>query len=556
MNYRFLVRGLGIAALVLLLAPMWLSARVHSGEAVATVETDPVPSGGDAADDPAIWVHPYDPSLSLIIGTDKRAGLAVYDLSGDELQYISGIRPNNVDLRYGFPLGGRQVDLVVVSERRKDAIAAFWIDPESRRLVEAGLPFSAGMDVYGICMYRSPISGSFYVFATSEDSGPVRQWELFDDGTGRVAGRQVREFTMETQTEGCVADDELGVLYVGEEDVAIWKYSAEPDGGDSRNLVDRVGARLEDDIEGLTIYYGPGDSGYLIASSQGSDTFVVYQRGGSNEYVTSFQIMAGNGVDEVTGTDGIDVTSVPLGPSFPSGVFVVQDDENDSGNQNFKLVPWEAVAGSASPPLMVQGRSDPRDPSAPLPPAPPIPTPATPGPSILSSTWKLTEAPVLRSSDDGEVVAGAIVADGKVLRMEQGREVVLRFTGLDLPPGAKVRNARVQFTASEEGTGSLVVTIEGLVDAPQGITTVGPRTAAVTWAPAEWTEAGVAGAYQRTPDLSALLRRLLAEPGWSLGDAVTLVFTSTGEGSRTVAAFDEGQAPRLIVEYRLEEEGG
>ena len=549
MNYRFLVRGLGIAALAVFLFPSWLVAQVHSGETVATVETDPVPSSGDAADDPAIWVHPDDPSLSLVIGTDKRAGLAVYDLSGNELQYISEIRPNNVDLRYGFPLGGRLVDLVVTSERRHDDIAFYWVDSESRRLVEAGPPIPAEMDVYGVCMYRSPITGSFYVFATSEDSGPVRQWELFDDGGGRVTARQVRDFIMETQTEGCVADDELGALYVGEEDVAIWKYSAEPDGGDSRTLVDRVGSRLTDDIEGLTIYYGPGDSGYLIASSQGSDTFVVYQRGGSNEYVSSFRIVAGNGIDEVTGTDGIDVVSVPLGPSFPSGLFVVQDDENDSGNQNFKLVPWEAVARSAAPPLMVQGRGDPRDPSAPLPPpglVPPAPVP----------TWSLTEVSVLRSDDDGEVVAGAIVADGKVLRMEQGRDVVLRFTGLEIPPGATVRNARVQFTSSEQGKGPVTVVIEGLIDAPQGLTTAGARTAAVTWAPAEWTEAGLAGPYQRTPDLSAILRRLIAEPGWSLGDSVTLVFTTTGEGSRAVAASDGGQAPQLIVEYRPDGEGG
>lgn len=35
-------------------------------------------------DDPAIWIHPTDPSKSLIVGTDKEVGggLYVYDLSG------------------------------------------------------------------------------------------------------------------------------------------------------------------------------------------------------------------------------------------------------------------------------------------------------------------------------------------------------------------------------------------------------------------------------------------------------------------------------------------
>jgi 3-phytase len=40
---------------------------------------------GDAADDPAIWVHPVDPALSLVLGTDKKGGLNVFDLEGKRL---------------------------------------------------------------------------------------------------------------------------------------------------------------------------------------------------------------------------------------------------------------------------------------------------------------------------------------------------------------------------------------------------------------------------------------------------------------------------------------
>src|SRR5687768_14696287 len=51
----------------------------------ASVETTPVPHSGDAADDSAVWVHPTDPALSRIIGTDKLGGIAVYDLSGRQV---------------------------------------------------------------------------------------------------------------------------------------------------------------------------------------------------------------------------------------------------------------------------------------------------------------------------------------------------------------------------------------------------------------------------------------------------------------------------------------
>ena len=63
----------------------------------AVVETTPVPSWGDAADDPAIWVHPSDPALSVVIATDKKSGIAVYDLSGAQLQFRAAARVNEFE---------------------------------------------------------------------------------------------------------------------------------------------------------------------------------------------------------------------------------------------------------------------------------------------------------------------------------------------------------------------------------------------------------------------------------------------------------------------------
>jgi 3-phytase len=94
---------------------------------------------------------------------------------------------------------------------------------------------------------------------------------------------KVRSFDVGSQSEGCVADDELGHLYIGEEDRGIWKYGAEPTAGRGRTAVGTVGdGHLVADVEGLSIAYGAAGSGYLIASSQGDSTFAVYERGGSN----------------------------------------------------------------------------------------------------------------------------------------------------------------------------------------------------------------------------------------------------------------------------------
>src|SRR5262245_55625094 len=53
------------------------------------VQTESMQSGGDSADDPAIWVHPSDPSRSLILGTDKHGGLNAYALDGTRVQAVS-----------------------------------------------------------------------------------------------------------------------------------------------------------------------------------------------------------------------------------------------------------------------------------------------------------------------------------------------------------------------------------------------------------------------------------------------------------------------------------
>jgi 3-phytase len=312
---------------------------------LATVETDPVRSSGDAADDPAIWRHPTDGARSTIIGTDKKRGLMVYDMDGRVLQELPDGKMGNVDLRHDFPLGGSPTAIVTANNRSDNTIAVYAIDQSTGRLrTVAARRIRVDIAVYGSCMYRSAVNGAYYVFITSK-SGRVQQWRLFETRPGTVDAERVRGFDLGSQIEACVADDELGFLYIGEERVGIWKYAAEPTGGDGRIAVDTTGPTgfLTPDVEGLTIFLGVAGTGYLIASSQGRDAFNVYRREGQNEYVATFAIEEGNGIDGVTHSDGVDVLNANLGPRFPRGVFVTQDQQNVGGRQNFKLVPWPAI---------------------------------------------------------------------------------------------------------------------------------------------------------------------------------------------------------------------
>jgi 3-phytase len=312
----------------------------------AVVETESARGEGDIADDPAIWVDPEDEGSGLVIGANKdesTGGLHVYGLDGKEVQYLAVGEMNNVDLRYGFELGEGSVDLVGATNRSRDTIDFFKITESTSRLEAVG-SVPTDISVYGFCMYQSPSSGKTYAVANSRQ-GEVEQY-VIEANDGEVTGTRVRSFEVGDSTEGCVADDELGHLYVGEEERGVWRYGAEPDAGSSRTLVDESGAgRIQAEIEGLTLYYDDG-GGYLIVSSQGSDTFAVYERTGDNRFVGSFNIVGGNaGEDDVSGTDGIDVTSSSLGSSFPAGLFVAHDNFNGDGTaSNFKLVDWAQIA--------------------------------------------------------------------------------------------------------------------------------------------------------------------------------------------------------------------
>ena len=160
----------------------------------ATVETDPVPHSGDAADDIAIWVHPVDTALSTVIGTDKLGGIAVYDLAGKKLQYLPDGKMNNVDIRYGFPLGSAAIDLVGMSNCTTNSLDFYKVDPSTRKLTRVG-SVSTSLDVYGFCMYKSPSSGKYHAFV-NDKKGNVVQYEIHDNGRGHVTGTIARNFNV------------------------------------------------------------------------------------------------------------------------------------------------------------------------------------------------------------------------------------------------------------------------------------------------------------------------------------------------------------------------
>ncbi len=207
-------------------------------------QTASVPSFNGARD-LAVWIHPTDVSQSLIVASDQFiSGVVLFQLDGGFLTQNSTPQPIAVDLRYNFPLGGQRIALIAASQRLQNGrIGTFTISTDGGAQLQDVSVLSnitnvtPGAIIAGLAMYQSPISGNYYAFITDTDGG-LQEWQLFDDGTGRVNGSRVRTLSLSSAAEGCVADDLNSQLYVAEEAVGIWKFGAEPDAGSNRVLID------------------------------------------------------------------------------------------------------------------------------------------------------------------------------------------------------------------------------------------------------------------------------------------------------------------------------
>ena len=306
------------------------------GKVPATAETTPMFGVGDRADDPALWVHPLNPSLSLILGTNKREGLFVYDLDGLLQQRINIGEVNNVDVRG---------DLAVLSNYGAGSLS--WVritatdnDATIQHIGDTAL----GRDApYGVCL--GIIDAQLVVGVTYTD-GAIEIWGAVDRGEV-IATELLRTVMLGDQLEGCAFDDAERRLFVGEEDHGVWSLDlADPTSSPQELDTIATGKGLAADVEGVSLYALQDGSGYLVVSAQSADRLVFYERQPPHQVVGAIRITSSRDgtVDKVSYTDGLEANSAPL-PGYPRGLLIVQDDANPEveTDQNFKLVDWRDV---------------------------------------------------------------------------------------------------------------------------------------------------------------------------------------------------------------------
>ena len=143
-------------------------------EVFASGETLPVGTANeDAADDPAIWRDPVNPAASLIVATDKKAGLYVYGLDGKVRHFDPAGRLNNVDL---LDLGARGV-IVVASDRNDPANALlrlYRLDTAVGALQPLGQVPGGKGEAYGLCLVER--GGAIHAFSVLKDGQVVNKW--------------------------------------------------------------------------------------------------------------------------------------------------------------------------------------------------------------------------------------------------------------------------------------------------------------------------------------------------------------------------------------------
>jgi 3-phytase len=143
----------------------------------------------------------------------------------------------------------------------------------------------------------------------------------------------------------------------------VWRYGAEPTASTLQGTLVLSTYFVNDgllvpDIEGIAVVHDDLGS-FLLASSQGDSAFGVYRLDlltAPYQLLRKFRVSTGPLADGCSITDGIDATSLWLGPEFPHGLFVCQDNTNTrpspEGNQNFKYVPLDAIIPGINPYMM------------------------------------------------------------------------------------------------------------------------------------------------------------------------------------------------------------
>ncbi len=183
-----------------------------------------------------------------------------------------------------------------------------------------------------------------------------------------------------------------------------------------------------------------------------------------------------------------------------------------------------------------------------------------------AQSYSHLDVPVSASSDDAEENAsGSSVSltssDLELTQASTNQKIGIRFANVNLPQGAIIQNAWIQFTsnAANSETTNLTLQAQAIDNAPtfaasaNNISSRTKTTASVSWVPVAWNAADESGPNERTTNLASVLQEVLNRPGWASGNALAIIITGTANSKRIAKSYDRDVygAHYLHIEYTL-----
>jgi Secretion system C-terminal sorting domain len=167
------------------------------------------------------------------------------------------------------------------------------------------------------------------------------------------------------------------------------------------------------------------------------------------------------------------------------------------------------------------------------------------------------------NNDAEEKSNGTISLSSSDLELVKGsslQTIGMRFLNMDIPAGAIISSADIQFTVDEsQNVNPCNLIIYGeLHPNPASFTSsngnISNRTKTSTylsWIPEVWPVINVSGPDQQSVDIAPILQEIVNQPGYTNGSAIVIIIE--GSGTRIAESYDGDpqKAPELCVEYDI-----
>ena len=168
---------------------------------------------------------------------------------------------------------------------------------------------------------------------------------------------------------------------------------------------------------------------------------------------------------------------------------------------------------------------------------------------------------VSASNDDAQETGGTMNLAASNLNASSATQGIgLRFTNITIPANATINSATLTLNITSTSYDSPDVVIRGSGEADSTTFTATDYDLTNRYKTAvsvNWAAGDIGSGAKNTPDLAAILREILAMPGWASGNDISFYLTANAGSVLRVYAYENGSAiPQLAIDYTEPAAGG